>query len=80
LYAATERLGLKCWKSAANFVLLFAGEWASAIVRGAADRGIYVRDRSSEPGCLGCIRVSAGLTGDTKRFIAVLDEVLCAAR
>jgi len=72
--------GLTVYPSAANFVLIFAGERLGALVNGAADRGIYVRDRSTEPGCAGCVRVSAGVVEHTKRFIAVMEEVLCAAR
>ena len=80
LYAACDRLGLRCWKSAANFVLIFAGDRLDALVNGAARRGIYVRDRSTEPGCAGCLRVSAGVVEHTKQFITVMEEVLCAAR
>jgi hypothetical protein len=29
--------------------------------RKGADRGIYIRDRSSEPGCAGCLRVATGV-------------------
>ena len=80
LYDACDRLGLEYWKSAANFVLVSAGRQASSIVEGAARRGIYVRDRSTEPGCAGCVRVGTGIVEHTKQFIAVLEEVLCAAR
>jgi len=80
LYAACDRLGLKYWKSDANFVLVNAGDRLNALVKGAADRGIYTRDRSSEPGCGGCLRVATGLVEHTRRYIAAIDEVLCAAR
>ncbi len=80
LYAACDRLGLTYVRSAANFVLVRAGNRLDALVQGAARRGIYVRDRSTEPGCAGCLRVSAGVVAHTQRFIAVLEEVLCAAR
>jgi histidinol-phosphate aminotransferase len=80
LYSACDRLGLTHWKSAANFVLVCAGDRHDALVQGAAARGIYVRDRSTEPGCAGCLRVAAGVVDHTRRFIAVMEEVLCAAR
>jgi histidinol-phosphate aminotransferase len=80
LYAACDRLGLKYWKSDANFVLVCAGDRLNALVKGAADRGIYTRDRSSEPGCAGCLRVATGLVEHTRRYIAAMEEVLCAAR
>jgi histidinol-phosphate aminotransferase len=79
LYAACGRLGLPYWKSDANFVLLRAGDRLDAVMRAAAARGIYLRDRSTEPGCEGCIRVAAGIVEHTQRAIAVLEEVLCAA-
>jgi histidinol-phosphate aminotransferase len=79
LYAACDRLGLKYWRSAANFVLVRIGDRAGDLVRGAADRGVYLRDRSTEAGCDGCIRIGAGIVEHTRRCIEVLDEVLCAA-
>jgi histidinol-phosphate aminotransferase len=79
LYAACDRAGLTYWKSDANFVLVCAGSRLRALVNGAADRGIYIRDRSSEPGCAGCLRVGTGLVEHTRRFITAMEEVLCAA-
>jgi histidinol-phosphate aminotransferase len=76
LYAACDRLGLACWKSAGNFVLVSIGARARAFVRGAEARGIYVRDRSSEPGCAGCVRIAAGVVEHTRRCIAVMEELL----
>jgi len=80
LYAACDRLGLTYPKSDANFVLIRAGDRLHALVKGAADRGIYIRDRSSEPGCAGCCRIATGIVEHTRRFIAAMEEVLCAAR
>jgi histidinol-phosphate aminotransferase len=80
LYAACERLGLTCWRSSANFVLVRVGDRADALVRGALARGIYFRDRSNEPGCEGCVRINAGIVEHTRQAIAVIEEVLCAAR
>jgi histidinol-phosphate aminotransferase len=80
LYDACDRLGLKYWKSSANFVLVHAGERAADLVAGAASRGVYIRDRSIEPGCAGCIRISTGIVLHTQRCIDVMEEVLCAVR
>jgi histidinol-phosphate aminotransferase len=80
LYAACDKLGLKYWKSAANFVLVRTGDHTDTLVSAAAARGIYLRDRSNEPGCDGCIRITTGIVEHTRRGIAVLEEVLCAAR
>ncbi len=79
LYAACDRLGLKYVPSQSNFVLVSAGDRCDALVKGAFERGVYMRNRSSEPGCAGCIRVGTGLVEHTTRAIAVMEEVLCAA-
>ncbi len=76
LYEACDRLGLEYWKSGANFVLVCAGARTEALVAGAAARGVYIRDRSTEPGCAGCIRIATGMVEHTKRCIRVLEEVL----
>jgi len=80
LYAACERLGLTYWKSEANFVLVRTGGQTEALISAAAARGVYLRDRSREPGCEGCIRITTGIVAHTRRAVAVMDEVLCAAR
>jgi histidinol-phosphate aminotransferase len=80
MYAACDRLGLTYWKSAANFVLVRIGAQTGELVRGAEQRGIYLRDRSTEAGCAGCIRIATGVVEHTRRAIAVMEEVLCAAR
>ena len=79
LYQACDRLGLKYWKSRSNFVLVCAGTRTEPLVDGALARGVYIRDRSTEPGCAGCIRIATGIVDHTRRCIAVMEEVLCAA-
>jgi histidinol-phosphate aminotransferase len=80
VYALGDRLGLRYWRSDANFVLVRVGDQAPRIVADAAARGIYLRDRSGEPGCAGCIRITTGIVEHTRRGLAVLEEVLCVAR
>jgi histidinol-phosphate aminotransferase len=80
LYAACDRLHLRYWKSAANFVLVSAGDRTAELVEGAQARGIYLRDRSTEPGCDGCVRIATGIVAHTKQCISAIEEVLCAAR
>jgi histidinol-phosphate aminotransferase len=80
LYDACERLGLRFWRSSSNFVLVCAGDRTDALVKGAFARGVYLRDRSTEPGCAGCIRIGTGIVEHTARCITVMEEVLCAAR
>jgi len=80
LYEACDRLGLKYWRSLSNFVLVCAGDRTDAIVKGAFAKQIYLRDRSTEPGCAGCLRMATGIVEHTRRAIAVMEEILCAAR
>ena len=80
VYDACQRLGLSFTPSQANFVLVRVGGDVPAVVRAMADRGIFVRDRSTQPGCDGCIRIGAGVVEHTRRALAALEEVLCAAQ
>ncbi len=79
LYAACDRLGLQYVPSRSNFVLVCAGARTDALVKGAFARGVYIRDRSTEPGCAGCIRIAAGIVEHTRRCVAAMEDVLCAA-
>ena len=80
LYAACDRLGLAYVKSHANFVLVRAGDRTDALVKGAFAKGIYFRDRSTEPGCAGSLRIATSIVEHTRRAIAVMEEVLCGVR
>jgi histidinol-phosphate aminotransferase len=80
VYTACDRLGLHYWRSDANFVLVRVGPDAPRVVADAAAKGIYLRDRSNEPGCAGCIRITTGIVEHTRKGLAVLEEVLCVAR
>jgi histidinol-phosphate aminotransferase len=79
LYAACDRLELPYWKSGGNFVLINVERSGDAgeIVQAFADRGILVRNRSRDPGCRGCIRITAGVVRHTEMAIEAL-EGLCA--
>jgi histidinol-phosphate aminotransferase len=80
VYAACDRLGLRFWPSEANFVLVRVGAGASALVSALAARRIFIRDRSNQPGCDGCVRITTGVVEHTRRCLAAIEEVLCAAR
>ena len=80
LAAASERHGLRTWPSAANFVLIDFGGRERGIAEAMAQLGFAVRDKSDEPSCRGCVRVTAGLVDDTRLFIGALEELLCGVR
>ena len=79
LYDALARAHVRFWPSDGNFVLASFGADLPRIVGGLADRGINIRDRSRDPGCAGCARITAGVLEHTRRMVAALEEVLCAA-
>lgn len=79
LYAALDRLSVRYWPSAANFVLADFGPSARKVIEGLAVRQVFVRDRSRDPDCPGCLRITAGVVEHTRTCIAALEEVLCAA-
>ena len=79
IYGLCERLELACWESGANFVLVRVGPRSGAVAAALAARGIFVRDRSRDAGCEGCIRITAGVVEHTTRCLAALEEILCGA-
>lgn len=80
LYDVLARHGVRFWPSDGNFVLACFGHDVRGIIEGLADKGIIIRDRSSDPGCTGCARITAGVLEHTRRLVAALEEVLCGAR
>ena len=68
-------MGVHVWPSHANFLLLRIGERHREFVVAMRTRGILVRDRSSDPGCDGCVRITVGTTEQTNRLITALREV-----
>lgn len=75
LEQAYASAGIIYWQSQANFVLARIG-WSSAFIREMRERGILVRDRSSDYGCEGCVRITLGPNKHTDRLLAALHEVL----
>jgi histidinol-phosphate aminotransferase len=75
-----RRKGFRPFPSEANFVLARIGPDAPLVVARLGSRGILVRDRSDQPGCEGCVRITAGYVEDTTRVLAALEEVLCDLR
>jgi histidinol-phosphate aminotransferase len=69
--------GIPFWPSQANFVLMRAGQAkqdAANFVETMRQRGILVRDRSGDPGCEGCVRITLGPREHTERLISALQD------
>lgn len=79
VYAALDRLALRYWRSAANFVLIDGGDRARSIVDGLHERRIFVRDRTTDPHCPNSFRLTTGVVEHTRDAIRGLEE-LCGAR
>jgi histidinol-phosphate aminotransferase len=77
LYDVLDRVGLRYWTSAANFVLVDGGSRARDLVSGLIARGVLVRDRSKDPHTPSHFRVTAGVVEHTRAAVAAL-EALCA--
>lgn len=79
VYAACDRAGLRYWKSGANFVLIDGGDRARALVDGMIAQGVFVRDRTRDPACPNCFRLTTGVVEHTRHAVATL-EALCRLR
>lgn len=66
------------WPSQANFVLAYFGDYRKAFVDRMRQRGILVRDRHSDPGCEGCVRITLGNRLQTQRLLRELPEALAS--
>ena len=69
-------LGLQYWPSHANFVLVRIGEAHANFVEALRARGILVRDRDSDHGCAGCVRLTVGSNQHTQTLLSALHEVV----
>jgi histidinol-phosphate aminotransferase len=58
--AELDEVRVRRWPSAANFVLVEIGAKHGEFVRLMSAGGVLVRDRSSDPGCDGCVRITIG--------------------
>ena len=70
--------GIPYWISQANFVLAKIGARHADFVTEMKKRGILVRDRSKDPGCDGCVRMTVGAAEHTDRLLQMLPKVLKA--
>jgi histidinol-phosphate aminotransferase len=69
-------LGLEYWPSRANFVLVRIGPAHAEFIQALRSRGILVRDRNSDPGCDGCVRLTVGSEEHTRTLIEALRDVV----
>jgi len=70
------KLGVRCFPSAGNFVLAYFGARAKSVVAGLEGKGILVRDRSSDFGGEGYVRITLGTVAQTRRLLRELRAML----
>jgi histidinol-phosphate aminotransferase len=76
IYRFCDTHGLRYWPSEANFVLIRIGDRVADVVSAMRDRGILISNRSHQPGCAGCLRITAGVLDHTERCLTELGRVL----
>ena len=67
---------IRFWPSRANFVLFHLGDHCKPFIREMRERGILVRDRSGDPGCKDCVRITVGVREHSQKMLSSLREVL----
>jgi histidinol-phosphate aminotransferase len=76
LASALDALKIRSWPSEANFVLVDIGPKHRAFTAAMKHRGVLVRDRSSDPGCAGCVRITVGTRQQMAEGISALTGAL----
>ena len=61
--------------SDANFLLARFNVDATAVYDALSQRGIVVRNRTTQPGCAGCLRLTVGTPAENQRLLAALLEI-----
>ena len=77
---ALRAANVRYWPSRANFVLVDIGPQHKEFVHHMLAAGVLVRDRSSDPGCDGRVRITIGTREQMKRGVAAMNECLAILR
>jgi len=78
--AALDQAGVRRWPSRANFVLVEIGPLHKEFTRLMSAAGVLVRDRSSDPGCDGRVRITIGTREQMRQAAVALNEALATLR
>jgi len=78
--AALDAAGVRHWPSRANFILVDIGARHGEFVKLMRAAGVLVRDRSNDPGCDGCVRITVGTREQMRQAAVALRETLAALR
>ena len=78
--AALDEARVRRWPSCANFVLIEIGAQHKEFTRLMSAAGVLVRDRSSDPGCDGRVRITIGTREQMRQAAVALNEALATLR
>ena len=78
--SALDAAKVRRWPSRANFILVEIGAQHAEFVRLMRAAGVLVRDRSSDPGCDGRVRITIGTREQMRDAAKALNETLAALR
>lgn len=78
--AALDAAQVRRWPSCANFILVDIGPRHADFVRLMRDAEVLVRDRSSDPGCDGCVRITIGTRKQMDNATEALNTTMAALR
>ncbi len=76
VFEALRELNVRTWPSAANFVLMDIGPRHKELCARMRERGVLLRDRSTDPGCDGYVRFTIGVEEHVTRGIEALRSVI----
>jgi histidinol-phosphate aminotransferase len=76
MMAGLDALGVEYFPSAANFVLMKIGPKHKELVEAMRRRGVLLRDRSTDPGCDGFVRITIGVEEQVTAGLAALKASL----
>lgn len=78
--AALVAAKVRYWPSRANFILVEIGPRHKDFVQHMHSAGVLVRDRSSDPGCDGRVRITIGTREQMKKAVVAMNEALTLIR
>jgi histidinol-phosphate aminotransferase len=78
--AALDAEKVRRWASRANFVLVDIGPKHAEFVKRMRAAGVLVRDRSSDPGCDGRVRITIGTREQMKQAAVALQDTMAKLR
>ena len=78
--AVLDAAQVRRWPTHANFILVDVGPRHTGFVQRMRAANVLVRDRSNDPGCDGCVRITIGTRQQMRHAAEALSETMAALR